>query len=92
MTSALLAVSASRAYPILARLRRQVTTTPSAAPISLSPGRRWLRFQNPFFAEEVREIIIEPGEDLLVQVQLDPIPTDASVDEAESGSLEESEP
>jgi len=70
----------------------QVTTTPSAMPISLSPGRRWLRFQNPFYTEEVRQVEVVPGDDLLIQVTLSPLPTDAPENENAQPPEEQEEP
>jgi serine/threonine-protein kinase len=52
---------------------QMVETTPFAHPIPLSPGTHYLRFEHPNAAAERRTIQIEPGQKLLVEVDM-PLP------------------
>lgn len=47
-------------------------TTPSAFPITLSSGKHHLKLENPYYEEEVHEIMIEPGETLTFEIALTP--------------------
>ena len=46
-------------------------TTPSAASIPLSPGRHYLKFQNPYFHEQTREVLVYAGatEEIIVSLK-----------------------
>lgn len=50
----------------------KIGTTPMGHPIHVSAGTHFLRFSNPFFQAADREVSIEPGENTLVQVTLEP--------------------
>ncbi len=39
-----------------------VMTTPSAASIPLPPGKHYLKYQNPYYQEQVDEVVVRPGE------------------------------
>lgn len=47
-------------------------TTPSAAAIPLSPGRHYLKFQNPYFHEQTREVLVRGGQLEAITVTLKP--------------------
>jgi len=49
-----------------------VMTTPSALPITLSSGKHYVRLENPYFEEELREIVVEPGGTVDLAVTLEP--------------------
>lgn len=41
--------------------------TPRASPLSLSPGRHTVALRHPSFGEEHRELLLEPGETLVIE-------------------------
>lgn len=47
-------------------------TTPAAFPITLPSGKRHLKLENPYYEDELHEIIIEPGETLTLDFTLTP--------------------
>ncbi|RMF56425.1 MAG: PEGA domain-containing protein [Calditrichaeota bacterium] len=47
-------------------------TTPLSAPLELEPGKYTLTLRNPAFAPEEREVVIEPGMTLSLEVTLQP--------------------
>src|SRR5690606_5774556 len=49
----------------------QVMTTPSAIPITLAAGKHYVKFENPYFEEELREIVVMPGETVDLSVTLE---------------------
>jgi serine/threonine-protein kinase len=49
---------------------QSVLTTPSARRVALSPGRHWLKFENPYFDEVNQEIWVRAGETQLVEIDL----------------------
>ncbi|MBX3271706.1 MAG: serine/threonine protein kinase [Sandaracinaceae bacterium] len=49
---------------------QHVLTTPSARRVPLTPGRHWVRFENLYYPEVQREIVVEEGETQLVEVDL----------------------
>ena len=61
-----------------------VVTTPTAQPIPLSPGKHYLKFKNPYFLEEQREVTIHANETVTVSVQLTPLHVAASADDEEA--------
>jgi eukaryotic-like serine/threonine-protein kinase len=50
----------------------QVVTTPSAIPITLSSGKHYVKFENPYFEEELREIVVTAGETVDLSVTMTP--------------------
>lgn len=59
----------------------EVLTTPSARRIALTPGVHYVKFENPYFEEVQREIVIEPGVEALLEVSLEPRFNDPDEDE-----------
>ena len=50
-----------------------VVTTPTAQSIPLSPGKHYLRFQNPYFLAEQREVNIRANQTVNVAAKLTPL-------------------
>jgi serine/threonine-protein kinase len=57
---------------------QRVLTTPSAQRIALTPGRHYVRLENPFFSSVDREIEIEEGQTEVLDVVLDEAPAEGS--------------
>jgi hypothetical protein len=57
---------------------QRVLTTPSAQRIALTPGRHYVRLENPFFSSVDREIEIAEGQTEVVDVVLDEAPVEGS--------------
>lgn len=49
-----------------------VVTTPTAEAIPLSPGKHYLKFVNPYYVEETREVMIRDGQTLEIAVEMTP--------------------
>jgi len=52
---------------------QKVVTTPTARSIALSPGRHFLKFVNPFYQEQQREVRVRTGETEVIEVVLEPL-------------------
>jgi len=52
---------------------QHVATTPTARPISLPPGRHFLKLSNPYFEHVDREIRVRAGQTERVEVELAPL-------------------
>src|SRR5262245_38599844 len=53
-------------------------TTPAAMRIPLSPGKHYVKFVNPFYAEQTAEVVVRSGETQLVHAVLAPKHTHAA--------------
>jgi eukaryotic-like serine/threonine-protein kinase len=53
-------------------------TTPAAMRIPLSPGRHYVKFVNPFYADQTAEVVVRSGETQLVHAVLAPKHTHAA--------------
>jgi serine/threonine-protein kinase len=51
---------------------QKVATTPTANPIAHSPGRHFLKLENPYFVDAHRDIRIRTNETLTIEVELEP--------------------
>jgi serine/threonine-protein kinase len=61
---------------------QHVATTPTARPISLPPGRHFLKLSNPYFQHVDREIRVRPGELSRLEIELLPLTeVDGGVDD-----------
>ncbi|MDD9944492.1 MAG: serine/threonine protein kinase [Myxococcales bacterium] len=49
-----------------------VMTTPHALPLPLSPGKHYLRLENPYYRQETREVIIRSGQIVELKVEMTP--------------------
>jgi eukaryotic-like serine/threonine-protein kinase len=46
------------------------TTTPTAAPIPLPPGKHYINFKNPYFVEEKADVVIRQNKTEVVQITM----------------------
>lgn len=51
----------------------QVATTPTAQRIPITPGPHWLRFENPYYHEQTRDISPQPGETIELVIEMQPL-------------------
>ena len=78
---------------------QQVATTPTAQRIALSPGRHYLKLENPYFHAQQMDIRIRTGETQVVEVKLEPkhvvgtegVPVEDAATEAQADQPEETE-
>lgn len=49
---------------------QHATTTPTATPIPLTPGKHYLNFKNPFYIEEKTDVVIQYNKTEIVEVRL----------------------
>ncbi len=71
---------------------QKVITTPTAQRIALSPGRHFVKLDNPYFQERQLEVRVRTGETLLVDETLDPrVPLAPEDEGAEDEGAEEDE-
>ena len=52
---------------------QEVVTTPTAQRIPLTPGRHFVKFRNPYYVEEDREIRVLTEQTQVLEVQLEPL-------------------
>ncbi|MFW6051026.1 MAG: serine/threonine-protein kinase [Myxococcota bacterium] len=52
---------------------QKVATTPTARTIPLTPGKHFLKLDNPYYHELNREVRIRPGETEVVRAELEPL-------------------